>query len=80
MNDYLLYYGGSKKELTRDSRFDKTDLDVVRENIQFIYDEEDGDKAEDGTTAEPSDWSVIVTVKNRKKLFNYNRKLDNSYV
>lgn len=41
INDYLLYYGGSRKEFVRDSSRDKTDYDVLRENHKFLWTDED---------------------------------------
>ncbi|XP_046371547.1 protein FRA10AC1 homolog [Haliotis rufescens] len=43
INDYLLYYGGSQKDFKRDTSRDRTDLDVIRENHRFLWDEEDED-------------------------------------
>ncbi|KAH9491525.1 hypothetical protein Btru_032282 [Bulinus truncatus] len=44
INNYLMFYGGSKKEFTRDTSKDKTDADVIRENHQFLWDETDDSK------------------------------------
>lgn len=41
INDYLLYYGGCRKEFVRDSSRDKTDYDVLRENHKFLWSDED---------------------------------------
>ncbi|XP_051883430.1 protein FRA10AC1 [Pristis pectinata] len=41
INDYLLYYGGSKEDLKRSTVNDKTDLDVIRENHRFLWTEDD---------------------------------------
>ncbi|XP_041370671.1 protein FRA10AC1-like [Gigantopelta aegis] len=41
INDYLLYYGGRKEDLMRDTSKDKTDLDVIRENHRFLWTEDD---------------------------------------
>lgn len=44
VNDYMMYYSGGKsiKEVfKRDSSKDKTDLDVIREEMRFIWDEDD---------------------------------------
>ena len=43
VNDYLRYYSGGKslKEVfNRDTTKDRTDLDVIREEMRFIWDEE----------------------------------------
>ncbi|KAM9323794.1 protein FRA10AC1 [Gastrophryne carolinensis] len=40
VNDYILYYGG-KMEDFREARARKTDLDVIRENHRFLWQEED---------------------------------------
>ncbi|GFR99091.1 protein FRA10AC1 homolog [Elysia marginata] len=41
VNNYMLYYGGSKAEFKRDTSRDKNDLDVVREHHKFLWDEEE---------------------------------------
>lgn len=41
VNDYLLYYGGKWEDFKRVSDRDKTDMDVVRENHRFLWEEED---------------------------------------
>ncbi|XP_067833156.1 protein FRA10AC1 [Heptranchias perlo] len=41
INDYLLYYGGSKEDLKRSAINDKTDLDVIKENHRFLWTEDD---------------------------------------
>ncbi|XP_048407244.2 protein FRA10AC1 [Stegostoma tigrinum] len=41
INDYLLYYGGSKEDLKRSTVNDKTDLDVIKENHRFLWREDD---------------------------------------
>ncbi|GCC25999.1 hypothetical protein chiPu_0004413 [Chiloscyllium punctatum] len=41
INDYLLYYGGSKEDLKRSTVNDKTDLDVIKENHRFLWTEDD---------------------------------------
>lgn len=41
VNNYMIYYGGSKTEFKRDTSRDKNDLDVVRENHRFLWDDED---------------------------------------
>ncbi|CAD5120580.1 DgyrCDS9145 [Dimorphilus gyrociliatus] len=39
INDYLQYYGGRRSDFKRDSSKDKTDLDVIRENHRFLWEE-----------------------------------------
>ncbi|XP_007478851.1 protein FRA10AC1 isoform X1 [Monodelphis domestica] len=41
VNDYILYYGGKKEDFRRSGENDKTDLDVIRENHRFLWNEED---------------------------------------
>ncbi|RUS74812.1 hypothetical protein EGW08_017421 [Elysia chlorotica] len=41
VNNYMLFYGGSKTDFKRDTSQDKNDLDVVRENHRFLWDDED---------------------------------------
>nr|XP_055111180.1 protein FRA10AC1 isoform X2 [Symphalangus syndactylus] len=41
VNDYILYYGGKKEDFKRLGENDKTDLDVIRENHRFLWNEED---------------------------------------
>ncbi|XP_078422135.1 protein FRA10AC1 isoform X1 [Cetorhinus maximus] len=41
INDYLLYYGGSKEDLKRSTANDKTDRDVIKENHRFLWTEDD---------------------------------------
>ncbi|XP_064603089.1 protein FRA10AC1 homolog [Liolophura sinensis] len=41
VNNYLLYYGGSREDFRRDSSGDKTDFDVIRENHRFLWNEEE---------------------------------------
>ncbi|XP_064630819.1 protein FRA10AC1 homolog isoform X2 [Lineus longissimus] len=59
VNDYLQYYCGSREELKRDSSRDKTDLDVIRENHQFLWEDED----------EPDSWEKRLAKKYYDKLF-----------
>ena len=62
VNDYLKFYGGRKDDLKRDNRFDKTDLDVIRENVKFVYDEEDEE-------SELTDWNQRVAKRYWDKLY-----------
>ncbi|KAK2193575.1 hypothetical protein NP493_11g02037 [Ridgeia piscesae] len=41
INDYLLYYCGSKDEFKRDTSRDRTDIDVIRENHRFLWQDDD---------------------------------------
>ncbi|XP_075830060.1 protein FRA10AC1 homolog isoform X3 [Microtus pennsylvanicus] len=41
VNDYILYYGGKREDFKRLGENDKTDLDVIRENHRFLWNEED---------------------------------------
>merc|ERR1712168_796821 len=48
INHYLLYHPGATKKLERDTSRDKRDIDVIRENHQFLWDEDDDDDDEEG--------------------------------
>lgn len=41
INDYILYYSGSKADFKRDSSKDKRDIDVIKEHHRFLWNEED---------------------------------------
>ncbi|XP_076439452.1 protein FRA10AC1-like [Babylonia areolata] len=41
VNNYLLYFGGNLKDFKRDTSKDRNDMDVIRENHQFLWDEDD---------------------------------------
>ncbi|XP_029465753.1 protein FRA10AC1 isoform X2 [Rhinatrema bivittatum] len=41
VNDYILYYGGKKEDFKRSVANDKNDLDIIRENHRFLWQEED---------------------------------------
>jgi protein FRA10AC1 len=41
VNEYFLYYRGATANLKRDTSRDKTDLDVIRENHRFLWEQED---------------------------------------
>jgi len=45
VNCYLQYYSGSAKDFVRDTSRDKTDIDVIRENHQFLWDEDDSEES-----------------------------------
>ena len=41
VNEYLLNYSGATELLKRDTSKDKSDIDVIRENHRFLWDEVD---------------------------------------
>ncbi|NWS51789.1 F10C1 protein, partial [Chunga burmeisteri] len=41
VSDYILYYGGKIEDFRRSGANDKTDLDVIRENHRFLWNEDD---------------------------------------
>ncbi|KAK7110137.1 protein FRA10AC1 homolog [Littorina saxatilis] len=41
VNSYMVFYGGSMKDFKRDTSKDKNDMDVVKENHRFLWDEDD---------------------------------------
>eukprot|EP00069_Balaena_mysticetus_P013723 bmy_08234T0 len=41
VNDYILYYGGKREDFRRLGENDKIDMDVIRENHRFLWNEED---------------------------------------
>uniref|UniRef100_A0A8C3VCL2 FRA10A associated CGG repeat 1 n=1 Tax=Catharus ustulatus TaxID=91951 RepID=A0A8C3VCL2_CATUS len=41
VHDYILYYGGKIEDFRRSGANDKTDLDIIRENHRFLWNEED---------------------------------------
>ncbi|NWU91889.1 F10C1 protein, partial [Upupa epops] len=41
VKDYILYYGGKIEDFRRSGENDKTDLDVIRENHRFLWNEDD---------------------------------------
>ncbi|KAL6474740.1 hypothetical protein MHYP_G00157800 [Metynnis hypsauchen] len=41
VSDYILYYGGKLEDFKRSMATDKSDLDVVRENHRFLWNDED---------------------------------------
>lgn len=61
INDYLLCYPGSTAKLKRDTSRDRTDLDVIRENHQFLWDESDDE--------EPPTWEKQLAKRYYDKLF-----------
>ncbi|CAJ0952175.1 unnamed protein product [Ranitomeya imitator] len=60
VNDYILYYGGKLKDFQLPKGNRKTDLDVIRENHRFLWQEED---EEDMT------WEKRIAKKYYDKLF-----------
>jgi len=59
INDYYLYYPGSKNLLQRDGSKDKNDYDIIREHHRFIW--SDGD--------DPDTWERQMAKKYHDKLF-----------
>lgn len=45
INDYMMFYRGSRSDYKRDTSKDKTDLDIIRENHKFLWNEEDEEKS-----------------------------------
>ena len=41
INNYLRYYSGDRSHFARDTSRDKRDMDVIRENHQFLWEEEE---------------------------------------
>ncbi|KAE8590740.1 hypothetical protein XENTR_v10018182 [Xenopus tropicalis] len=41
VNDYILYYGGKLQDFQHSKENNKTDLDVIRENHRFLWQDED---------------------------------------
>eukprot|EP00108_Taenia_solium_P012101 TsM_000481400 transcript=TsM_000481400 gene=TsM_000481400 len=41
VNDYLQYYGGSRKDFRRDTTNDKRDIDVIKANARFVWEGRD---------------------------------------
>ncbi|CAH3035168.1 unnamed protein product [Porites lobata] len=60
INDYILYYGKGIEHYKRDSSRDKTDLDVIKEEHRFIWNEEDNPE---------STWEKRLAKKYYDKLF-----------
>ena len=46
VHDYLMYYGGKIEEFSSKNNTFKTDFDIIQENHQFIWDEEDNESGE----------------------------------
>lgn len=61
INDYLLCYPGATSQLKRDTSRDRTDLDIIRENHQFLWDESDDE--------EPPTWEKQLAKRYYDKLF-----------
>jgi len=59
INNYFLYYSGGLKELKRNRSNDKTDMDILRENHQFVW--EDSEAA--------NTWEQRLAKKYYEKLF-----------
>ncbi|CDS43527.1 protein FRA10AC1 [Echinococcus multilocularis] len=41
VNDYLQYYGGSRKDFRRDTTNDKRDIDVIKASARFVWEDRD---------------------------------------
>ncbi|XP_037792492.1 protein FRA10AC1 homolog [Penaeus monodon] len=59
INEYILYHPGSTSALQRDTSKDKRDIDVIRENHQFLWDASDA----------PDTWERQLAKKYFDKLF-----------
>ncbi|XP_047491206.1 protein FRA10AC1 homolog [Penaeus chinensis] len=59
INEYILYHPGSTNSLQRDTSKDKRDIDVIRENHQFLWDASDA----------PDTWERQLAKKYFDKLF-----------
>ena len=44
VNNYLLYYGKDKKTFKRDRSKFKRDIDIVKENHRFLWEDDEGTK------------------------------------
>ncbi len=62
INEYFLYHGGATDKLRRDTSRDRNDLDVVKENHRFLW-EDRGDEEEELT------WGQRLAKKYCQKLF-----------
>ncbi|XP_044154034.1 protein FRA10AC1 [Bufo gargarizans] len=60
VNDYILYYGGKLQDFQLPKGNRKTDLDVIRENHRFLWQEED---------EEDMSWEKRIAKKYHDKLF-----------
>ena len=61
VNNYFLYFSGATKDLARDTSRDRTDLDVIKENHKFLWDDD-----EEG---EEMSWGQRIAKKYYEKLF-----------
>ncbi|KDR23273.1 protein FRA10AC1 homolog isoform X3 [Zootermopsis nevadensis] len=59
INDYMVYYHGKTNLLKRNKSRDKRDIDVIRENHRFLWDEDDV----------PESWEAKLAKKYYDKLF-----------
>ena len=72
VNNYLMYYGGRNSDFARDSSKDKRDIDVIRENHQFLWDEDDDDDDDDmvDTPAEHGDEDCSESEEEQEEMAN----------
>lgn len=61
INNYMMYYGGNNRPSDASQENFKTDFDVVKENHQFLWDDEETD--------ELKDWNKQLAKKYYDKLF-----------
>lgn len=60
INNYMQFYGGQFSQFKRDTSKDKRDIDVIRENHQFLWEDED---------EQPDSWEKRLAKKYYDKLF-----------
>ena len=60
INDYMMYYRGSRSDYKRDTSKYKTDLDIIRENHKFLWNEDE---------EEEESWEKRLAKKYYDKLF-----------
>ena len=65
VNDYLLYFEGATGKLQRDTTADKRDIDVIRENHRFLWDDQDGS----GSGKSKLTWGQTLAKRYYEKLF-----------
>ncbi len=67
VNEYMLYYRGATGQLQRDKSKDRTDLDVIRDNNRFLWDEQGGKDDKEGD--DKLTWGQRMAKKYWQKLF-----------
>jgi len=65
VNNYLLYYGKDKKTFKRDRSKFKRDIDIVKENHRFLWEDDEGEEINDKDLK----WEQRVAKKYWDKLF-----------